>query len=74
MKYKIDKDSIYSNIIGNNFPIQGDKTIGICFPSDRSNNEASYDDFTREVVKSPFPPPLQSPPLFTHDDTSLMVL
>ncbi len=50
-------------------PIQGDKTIGICFPPDRSNNEASYDDFTQEVVKSPFPPPL-----FTHDDISLMVL
>ena len=63
----------YDTIVDFN-PIQGYKIIGICFLQDRFNNEASYDDFSREVVKSPFPPPLQSPPLFTNDDTSLMVL
>jgi len=53
-------------------PIQGDKTVGICFPPDRSANEASYEDFTQEDVKSPSPPPqppqTQSPPSFTHTD------
>ena len=54
-------------------PIRGDKTVGICFPPDRSANEASYEDFTQDNVTSPppqppQPPQPQSPPPFTHDD------
>jgi hypothetical protein len=48
-------------------PIQGDKTVGKCFPQDRSVIEATYDDFTQEDVQSP-PPSFHSPPQLTHDD------
>jgi RTX calcium-binding nonapeptide repeat (4 copies) len=43
-------------------PIQGDKTVGQCSPENRSENEASYADFTQvDVNSSQIPPSLQSP-------------
>ena len=73
----------YDTIVDFN-PIQGDKTVGQCSPQDRSENEASYDDFTQEdappsqssqydhkiILPQAFKPgpPQQFPAPLNHDD------